>query len=105
MAESGGHGGPSSDQALDAVVSLISRIGGMLGVTVRVTLAEGGPPAFGTLTAYRLAQDGGRGGMYVNLREHPAELRITHIERAPALSGAAREIGGSDPSRPGGNET
>lgn len=105
MAESTGHGGPSSDQALDTVVSLISRIGGMLGSTVRVTLAEGGPPVFGTLSAYRLAQDGGHGGMYVNLREHPAELRMTHIEPAHALPGARRALDGPDPSRPGGHHT
>lgn len=87
--------GPSSDQALDAVVSIIAHLGGLIGHPVRVTLAEGGPPLSGTLSAFRLAQDGGAGGIYVTLRERSGELRIATIEPAHAPDGHARTMGGS----------
>lgn len=97
MSDDGRHLGPSSDQALDGVVSIISRVGGLIGQPVRVTLAEGGPPLSGTLSAFRLAQDGGAGGIYVNLREHARELRIATIEPARELDGRARITGGDAP--------
>ena len=86
--------GLSSGQALDGVVSIISRVGGLIGTTVRVTLAEGGPPLSGTLSAFRLAQDGGAGGIYVTLRERAGELRIATVEPARELDARARITGG-----------
>ena len=85
------------DRAFGAVLALIMRIGALLGAPVRVTLTEDGSTVLGTLSAYRLAQDGGPGGVYVNLREHPAELRIARIEPVrelrPGGSGTPWQIG------------
>lgn len=74
---------------VDAVTPLIMRLGGMLGTPVRVRLAGDRSRATGILTAFRLAQDGGAGGVYVTLRDHPGELKVDRIEPAgppgPAL--------------------
>lgn len=79
--------GPSSDEAFDSVTFLVMRIGRMLGAPVRVVLAEDGSTVVGTLAAYRLAQDGGRGGLYVDLREHPGEMRVERVEPASVTAG------------------